>query len=136
MTKKRFMLFIHYLVGASLLCNLAVTISFVAFDVLSVHFKLLLIISIVFYLWNLISYYKLHSDSVPVVTLLLPHIIHIAAEYFILHSVDWKAILTLIGLDILFIIIKSYKASAFPYTREIREERKVLWYRKSLTINT
>lgn len=126
MTKKKFMLFIHYLVGMSLLSNLAVTISFTAFDVLSVHFKFILIISIVFYLWNLLSYYKLHSDSVPVVTLLLPHIIHIALEYFILKQIDWKAILILIGLDILFIIIKSYKASAFPFTREIREERNVL----------
>lgn len=126
MTKKRFMLFVHYLVGISLLCNLGVTISFVAFDVLSVRFKVLLIISILFYLWNLISYYKLHSDSVPVVTLLLPHLIHIAAEYFILHHVDWKALLLLIALDILFIIIKSYKASAFPFVREIREESKIL----------
>lgn len=125
MTKKRFMLFIHYLVGVSLLCNLAVTISFVAFDVLSVHFKPILIISILFYLWNLLSYYKLHSDSVPVITLLLPHLIHIALEYFIIKQVDWKAILMLIVLDILFIIIKTYKVSAFPFTREIREESNV-----------
>ncbi len=122
MQKKKFMLFLHYLVGISLFCNLSMTVAYIAFNLFSVRFKLFLFISLIFYLWNIMSYYKLHSDSVPVITLLLPHIVHMVFEYFILHDLDWEAITILIILDIIFIIIKSYKASAFPFIKEIREE--------------
>ena len=73
---------------------------------------------------TLFAYGKLFSDMVPVITLLLPTIVHFAVIVLFMDKIVIAAFLPFILTDVAFLVTKGIKASYFPFA--IEGEKDVL----------
>jgi len=67
-------------------------------------------------------YYKLYSDGDPIITVMLPSIIHFVIILILKKQVEIIQFLPLVLLDILFLIVKGVKGSMFPFVFEGEDE--------------
>lgn len=82
------------------------------------RFAYLQIISAIFMAWSVFSHHKLYSDSVPLIRLALPHIMHIFFYYIFLEEIIIAPLIPFIVLDVLFLAIKVVKALLYPFAFE------------------
>ena len=85
-------------------------------------FRLLQIIPAAVIVGSLFMYLKLFSDNVPVVSLLVPSIAHFLLIVAFKREVEIVPFLLPLFLDMLFIVGKTFKASAFPFEFEGDEQ--------------
>ena len=121
-SKKRKMLFCYYLPGIIGLIRIITTLVFFIWNPVGLalrYFQILLLIS---YAVHLFCYFKLYDDGIPIITIIAPSIIHGVIIFIFVKQIPLLSLGILLGMDIVFLITKSIKASYFPFDIEGDEE--------------
>ena len=122
MNKRKEMLAFYYLVGIVMLLAVCIRFTFLIWNPLGLWFRWLQIVPIVLYAVYAFMYFKLYSDSVPVITILSTTVVHGVLCYVFTKTVAWRPLLVLVSIDILYIVVASCKASWFPFVIDGEEE--------------
>ena len=120
MNKKILLKTIYHIVGVTLGFNFVVTLIMLIFNPLKMSFSFLLFLQIIVIGYNLITYYNLYIDSVPIIPFFIIKVIILVIEYIFTKHVSVGAILILVLMDILVIISKMIKGFMFPFVKEER----------------
>lgn len=71
-------------------------------------------------------YFKLFRDGVPVISVLLPTMLHFVIVLFVVHIMAIAPFVLLMAIDILFLIACGIKSSMFPYSIDEDDEDEEL----------
>ena len=71
-------------------------------------------------------YFKLYNDGDPVVTLLLPTILHFALVWVLEKQMVWVPFIVPVVVDILYLVVKGIKGASFPFEIEGEDELDAL----------
>ena len=93
---------------------------------MSLPFRFLQVIPLVVICWSLFSYCELYTDGDPIVSLILSTIIHFLMIFGFLRVVVIIPFLPLLLLDIVYLVVKGFKATAFPFEIEGEEADEYL----------
>ena len=104
--------------------RLLLTVIYLAYNPMQLPFRFIQIIPMVVLIINLFAYRKLFSDGDPVITLLLPTIIHFVLVVLLTKTVVIVPFVPLFAIDLVYLVVKGVKASRFPFVME--EEHDVL----------
>lgn len=118
--------FVFYLPAVLGVLRLLATAVILFANPFGMHLRALQIIPALVIVGSLFMYLKLFSDNVPVVSLLVPSIAQFLLILAFRRVVELVPFILPLILDILFIVGKTFKASAFPFEFEGDEEEEDL----------
>lgn len=118
MYKTKLLKFIHYFTFILGLINILLLLYFIFFNPFDVKLVWILVLPIAVFIYDLFSYYKLYKDNVPVITLVIPYILHIGLTYLFYKQISWKCFLILICSSIVYMLYKIFKVSLYPLQKE------------------
>lgn len=70
---------------------------------------------------TLFFYLKMYTDGIPIITLIVPDIVHFLIVLVFTGKVDIIPFVAPVASDILFLVVKGLKASMFPFEIEGKE---------------
>lgn len=71
---------------------------------------------------TMFTFYKLYSDGVPVISLIVPTLVHGVVIFIFKRAINIAPLLVLLFIDILFLFAKGVKANRFPFSIEGEDE--------------
>lgn len=100
------------------------TILILGFNPQGMPVRYLQIIPMITLACSCFAYMKLFSDGDPVVSLILPTLVHMLIAYLVKGKLVIVPFLIPLIFDAAYLVVKGYKASAYPFEIEGNEETK------------
>lgn len=112
--KRKLMLLSYYATGMLSLIRVLVTLWLLFYPVIF-PLRYIQFVNIVIYLVFNFMYFKLYIDSVPVISIVLPTLLHITLMVVFNGRIVILPFAILLLLDILFLISRGVKSNLFPF---------------------
>ena len=112
------MLLSYYLPGVVSLIRVTVTLWFLVVNPFDLPLRVIQLVVLIAYLIFNFTYFKLYSDGIPVISIILPSLLHICIIFMFKRILVVKQFIILVAIDILYLITKSLKASMFPFVMD------------------
>ena len=114
-SKQRLMLLVFKSVGFVGVVNMIIRFLIIIINPMSVPLITVQLITVVAYLVHLVTYFKFYKDSVPILTIMVPTLLHGVLSLLFTKTVPWFTLLGFLILDCFYIAIVAYKASYYPF---------------------
>lgn len=112
--KRKLMLLSYYSPGVLSLIRVVVTL-WLLFSTMVFPLRYIQFANIIVYLVFNFMYFKLYIDSVPVISIVLPTLLHITLMVVFIRRIVILPFFILLLLDILFLISRGIKGNLFPF---------------------
>lgn len=126
MSKEQVMRVFYYMPGVAALMRIGFTVWFIGWQPIPMPLPYVQVATIVVYLVLQFSYFRLYRDSVPVISVLVPTILHFVLILVFTRRVVLAPFFLLLVLDILFLSARGIKASMYPFYIEEDDEEELL----------
>lgn len=122
MNTKTEMLAVYLLPAIVGFIRLVVTVMLIAVGAQVIPLRWIQILPLIVVGCSLFRMYRLYVDGIPVISMLVPSIIHgiLCAVFF--KRVPWVQLGILVGIDVLFLFAKGFKPTQIPFQIEGQEE--------------
>lgn len=121
-TKRKLLLSMYYLPGVVLVIRLVFTAWTFYSNPLGLRLPYFQLIPLGVMIGSCFGHFKLYRDSVPVVTLIVPTLLHAVLIFIFMKTVMIIPFLPVFIPDVLYLVVKSIKASMFPFYMEGEDE--------------
>ncbi len=118
LSKRKLLLCMFYLPGVVCLLRLIFTLWTFVYNPLGLRLPYLQLIPLGVIGASCFGHFKLYRDSVPIVTLLVPTLLHAIIIFVFMKTLQIVPFLPMFIPDIGYMVLKSIKASMFPYYLE------------------
>lgn len=117
-SKRKLLLFMYYLPGIVLIIRIIFTVWTLYSNPLGLRFPYAQLIPLGAMMCSCFGHFKLYRDTVPVVTLIVPTLLQGVLIAVFTKTIMIVPFLPVFIPDILYLIVKSVKASLFPFYME------------------
>lgn len=115
LSKKRKMLLVYYLPLVLTVIRVIITFWFFVENPLQLGLRFIQGVPLLVYLFFTFTYYKLYHDGVPVITIVVPTILHGIVVFVFQRQLALVPLGVLFALDVLFLILRSIKSNLYPF---------------------
>lgn len=122
LSKRKKLLFGYYAPGVLALLRLVVTIWFFGWSHIELPLRYIQLVPLCALLVTQFTYFKLYRDGVPVISLILPSMLHFVIILVALRRVIITPFVLLLVIDIGFLVARGVKANLFPFSVDEDEE--------------
>lgn len=122
MSKRRKLQIAFYVPGVLMALRVILTLWVLIINPLGMPMRFFQLIPLGAILVSAFTYFKLYRDSVPVISLILPSIIHFIMIYAFKRVLVIWPFGILLPVDIIFLVVKSLKSSMYPFDMDTNEE--------------
>ncbi len=119
---RRKLLLAYYMPIAVGVLRVLTTMAVFVWNPQALPLRFIQVIPLIVLLVSLFSYMKLFTDNDPIVSLLLPTIVHFLVIFGFRRQVVLIPFLPLVVLDIVYLFVKGLKATMFPFEIEGEED--------------
>ena len=117
-TKRRILLGSFYLPGVVALIRVGFTLWILIQNPMGLRFPYAILIPMFVMLGSCFGHFKLYRDAVPVISLVVPTLLHAIVIFVFLREIMILPFLPVFVPDILYLIVKAVKANLFPFYME------------------
>lgn len=118
MNKRKKMMIVYHLPGVIGIIRVLLTLYVFIFNGFGMPLRFFQLIPLIALAVALFMYYKMYSDGVPVITLITPTLLHAVVTYIFRRVLVIIPFLSVLVIDIAFIVCKSLKANLYPFDIE------------------
>lgn len=126
MSKEQLMRVFYYMPGVAALIRIGFTVWFIGWQPIPMPLPYTQVLTIVIYLILQFTYFRLYRDSVPVISVLVPTILHSLLIFVFLRQVVIAPFVLLVLLDVMFLSSRGIKSSMYPFYIEEDDEEQLL----------
>lgn len=116
---------ILYAPTAIALLRVIFTVWMLAYNPQGMTYRYAQLIPVIVLLCYTFMYHKLYSDGVPVISVLAPTMLHFLVVWVFTEHMEWIPFIAPIIMDIIYLFLKSFKASYCPFIIEGEEGDKL-----------
>lgn len=121
-TKRRILLGSYYLPGVVVLIRVFFTAWILIKNPMGLRLPFFQLIPLGVMLGSCFGHFKLYRDAVPVISLMVPTLLHAILIFVFLREVMILPFLPVFVPDILYLVVKAVKANLFPFYMEGDDE--------------
>ena len=125
-TKRRILLGSFYLPGIVVLIRLAFTIWVLWKNPMGLRLPYIQLIPLFVMMGSCFGHFKLYRDAVPVISLIVPTLLHAILIFVFLREVMILQFLPVFVPDLLYLVVKAVKANLFPFYMEGEDDDELL----------
>lgn len=114
-SKQRLMLLVFKSVGFVGMVNVIIRFLIIVINPMQVPLIMIQLITELAYLVHLVTYFKFYKDSIPILTIIVPTLLHGVFSFLFKKTVPWVTLLGFLVLDCFYIVLVAYKASYYPF---------------------
>lgn len=117
-SKRRILLGSYYLPGVVVLIRVAFTVWILGWNPMGLRFPFLQLIPLGALLGSCFGHFKLYRDAVPVISLIVPTLVHAIIIFVFLREIMILPFLPVFVPDMLYLVVKAVKANLYPFYLE------------------
>lgn len=114
-TKRRILWASYIMPGIIAVLRVGFTVWMLVSNPMELKLPYIQIIPMCLMLWSCFAHFKLYSDSVPVISLIAPDMVHFILILVFKREVMILPLLPLVIPDVLYLVAKGVKANFFPF---------------------
>lgn len=114
-TKRKLLMYMFYLPGIVFLIRAVFTVWTLGWNPLGLRLPYIQLIPLAVMGASCFGHFKLYRDAVPVISLIVPTLLHAVMVFVFTKTVMVVPLLPVFAPDVVYLIVKSVKANMFPF---------------------